>query len=71
MEILNCFTNHFCNKIGNILNDVNINDDVYNGVKKVEALNKNSMDLQYVKECIASLKIKNTEGFNKIPQSAV
>jgi hypothetical protein len=34
----------------------------------VEAVNKNFMDLQSVKECITSLKIKNKEGFDRIPQ---
>ena len=68
IEVPDRFANHFDIKIRNILREVKINDAVYNGIKKVEAENKNFMDLQSVRECITSLKIKNTEGFDRIPQ---
>jgi hypothetical protein len=48
-----------------MLSEVNINNHIYNGVKKVEVANKNVMDLQSEKECT---KIKNSGGFDRIPQ---
>ena len=67
-DIPDKFANHFDTKIRKLLRDVNIDNDVYNGVKKVEAVNKNFMDCQSVRECVSSLKIKNSEGFDRIPQ---
>jgi hypothetical protein len=41
---------------------------VYNGDKKVNAINSFFMDRASVRECITSLKTKNSEGFDQIPQ---
>ena len=62
------FANHFDAKIRNILENVSINDEVYNGIKKINGNNHHFMDRDAVKTCIQSLKIKNSEGFDRIPQ---
>jgi hypothetical protein len=41
---------------------------VYNGTRKLVESNKNFMDPISVKECILSLKLKNSEGYDRIPQ---
>ena len=47
---------------------VNVDNQVYNGSKKFDSTNKMFMDEGSIKECMLSLKIKNTEGFDSIPQ---
>ena len=37
-------------------------------VKKVNPENKMFMDRNSIKECIKSIKMKNTEGYDRIPQ---
>ena len=47
---------------------VQIDDQIYNGKKKVQTENKMFMDLSSIIECVKSLKIKNSEGYDRIPQ---
>ena len=42
--------------------------NVYNGKRKVNTANKFFMSLEAVKSCMNSLKPKNSEGFDRIPQ---
>ena len=58
----------FHNKVKNLSESTNIRDDVYNGRKKSNAVNKMFMDQISVKECILSLKVKNCKGYDRIPQ---
>ena len=51
------FANYFDVKIRNILENVSIDDEVYNGTKKIEVNNNHFMDRVAVKACIQSLKI--------------
>ena len=62
------FAEYFDLKIKNILEEVRIDETVYNGTRKVEEENKNFMDPVSVKECMMNLKIKNSEGYDRIPQ---
>ncbi len=62
------FADHFDKKIKTILGEINVEDQVYNGRKIVNAVNKNFMDYCSVRECIKSLKNKNSEGYDRIPQ---
>jgi hypothetical protein len=50
------------------VSEVKTNVKVYNGMSKENVLNKNFVDRNYVRECILSLKIKNSEGWDRIPQ---
>ena len=67
-QVAERFANYFDTKIKNFLQQTSINDNVYNGARKVIAEEKIFMDPTSVRECIASLKIKNTEGYDRIPQ---
>ena len=62
------FASHFDSKISALLNEVSVDDSVYNGDRKVNAINSFFMDKDSVRECIISLKTKNSEGFDRIPQ---
>ena len=55
-------------KIRDLLEEVIINEDNYNGTQKVQPENKMFMDPVSVKEELSSLKIKSSEGFDRIPQ---
>ena len=41
---------------------------VYNGKKKIDAGDFMFMPTSEVKKCLESIKIKNTEGYDRIPQ---
>jgi hypothetical protein len=45
-----------------------IDDTVYNGKKLVNTENRMFMTSDDLRDCIMSLKSKNTEGFDRIPQ---
>ena len=67
-ELPDRFAKYFDTKIKNIIEELAINEEVYNGKRKVEENNKNFMDPISVKECIMNLKLKNSEGYDRIPQ---
>ena len=67
-DVSETFARFFDNKIKDVLADISINTDVYNGTKKVNAENSFFMTPTWVRECMESLKIKNTEGYDRIPQ---
>ena len=60
-----CF---FDKKIRNIVDHVVVDSDVYNGVKKLDGTISMFMDPVSIKECVLTLKSKNTEGLDRIPQ---
>ena len=62
------FANHFQYKIKTIIRDVKIDTEVYNGINKVLSASENFMTELKIIECIKSIKIKNNEGFDRIPQ---
>ena len=47
---------------------VQIDGEVYNGRKKMDAVNLNFMTKDDIMSCIKMLKIKNCEGCDRIPQ---
>ena len=67
-ELPDRFACYFDSKIARIKEELVINDQVYNGTRKLVESNKNFMDPISVKECILSLKLKNSEGYDRIPQ---
>lgn len=62
------FASYFDEKIKTLLSSVKIENDVYNGKKKMDAENKMFMTTKDVEECLKMLKNKNSEGFDRIPQ---
>ena len=67
-EVPESFAKFFDDKIKHVLEETMVDDTVYNGVKKVNAESKFFMTPSLVRECICSLKTKNTEGYDRIPQ---
>ena len=62
------FATFFDNKIRRLIDQTNMDDNVYNGYRKVFSEEKMFMDSVSVKHCMLSLKNKNTEGVDRIPQ---
>ena len=67
-DIPDTFATFFKNKIANIVNESQINYNVYNGTRKVFSNDNNFMSESNVIDAIMSLKIKNCEGYDRIPQ---
>ena len=62
------FAKYFYDKVNNICVNCQINNNVYNGTNMLAAVEEFFMSHDDVKECIMSLKSKNSEGFDRIPQ---
>ena len=58
----------FEDKIRIIKSETKVDDNVYNGARKIYEANKNFMTPLNVKTAILSLKLINSEGFDRIPQ---
>ena len=67
-ELAEKFASFFDAKIKVLQETVAIKDDVYNGTQKITEENKMFMDIFSIREVLQTLKIKNTEGFDRIPQ---
>ena len=62
------FADFFSNKVITLTNEAKVNENVYNGKLKVQATVKNFMTYDAIMECLKSIKIKNCEGYDRIPQ---
>jgi hypothetical protein len=62
---------HFDAKIKSILDEITIDDQVFNGEHKIAAANGMFMHESSIKECLSSLKSKNSKGFVRIPQKVL
>ena len=67
-ELPSSFAKFFANKVNVITNGVAVDPAVYNGKKKLDAGNHMFMTTNDVKKCLESIKLKNTEGYDRIPQ---
>jgi hypothetical protein len=67
-EKAEAFATFFDEKIKSVLNTVNIKEDHYNGNTIVNSEDKMFMDKIAIIEVMKSLKPKNSEGFDRIPQ---
>ena len=67
-ELPDAFLNYFKSKVDQITQESNIDPNVYNGRQKINACNFNFMNQINVMEAIQSIKFKNTEGYDPIPQ---
>jgi hypothetical protein len=70
-EVPDEFAKFFDTKVKNIILSVNIKEEVYNGTKKVNKENKMFMDKDSIRLVMESMKIKNSEGFDRIPQRII
>jgi hypothetical protein len=62
------FAKFFSNKIAQIISTTQISNTVYNGKRKVDYENSFFMTDTDILESLRSIKIKNCEGFDRIPQ---
>ena len=62
------FADFFSHKVSSIITNSTISDNVFNGSKKINCEPSNFMLKENVLECLKDLKIKNCEGYDRIPQ---
>ena len=67
-ERSDCFTKHFEQKVKTITENVTVTGQVYNGYRKVFAHEEMFRSINEVDKCIRSVKHKNSEGYDRIPQ---
>ena len=58
----------FSEKLVDLGETVQIDEQNCNGKKKVQTENKMFMDKESIRKCILSLKVENSKGFDGIPQ---
>ena len=63
-----CFASFFYEKVDKITKETIVDQNVYNGTRKMTAWSRMFMSSSEVESCIKSIKIKNCEGFDRIPQ---
>ena len=64
VNISESFAEFFDKKVSNIVNQMVISDNVYSGRRKIHAEVEMFMTEFNINDCIKSLKIKNTEGYD-------
>ena len=62
------FGKFFSDKVSNLTNNLIINDNVYNGNRKIDSQNEFFMSGTEILDVLSSIKLKNCEGFDRIPQ---
>ena len=67
-ERSDCFAKFFEDKVKNITESVQIVPQVFNGTRKIFADSQMFMGPDEVVKCIKSIKCKNSEGYDRIPQ---
>ena len=66
-DLPKAFAEFFESKITQIVVNTEISNNVYNGTKKVDHPNTFFMTDSDTLECFNNIKIKNCEGFDRIP----
>ena len=66
--IPDAFADIFDKKVNDIHNESIIDPLIYNGKRKINAVNKFFMSESDIMDCIKTIKIKNCEGIDRIPQ---
>ena len=67
-NLADTFADFFNNKVVNFSNETAVSHIVYNGKRKVYCDNKMFMSSCKIIECVKTIKIKNCEGYDRIPQ---
>ena len=65
------FAKFFHDKVNDIVNNTIIDENIHNGFKKLNSENLFFMSSTDLKECIKNIKIKNCEGYDRIPQRVI
>ena len=67
-HIPDAFADYFEKKVNDIYNEAKIDPQIYNGKRKLNSENKFFMTETDIIACIKTIKIKNCEGIDRIPQ---
>ena len=67
-QISERFAEFFEKKVGDIVKETVVNPRVFNGGQKIYAESSAFMTRDNILECMNGLKLKNTEGYDRIPQ---
>ena len=62
------FSDYFETKNQDIAGEIEIDGEVYNGTRKLNVESANFKTEKIIEDEIKSLKIKNSEGFDRVPQ---
>ena len=62
------FADFFDAKIRDLVEEIDMDDSMYNGKKKLNSIPEHFMGRERILQCIKSLSMKNTEGYDRIPQ---
>ena len=68
VNICEQFASFFENKVKTITDEAIIDDEIYNGTSRMVARDQMFMTRPEIYECIKTIKIKNNEGYDRIPQ---
>ena len=67
-DLAEAFANYFESKVNSLISNANINQSVYNGITKIRVNEENFMTLHNVTKAMKEIKLKNSEGCDRIPQ---
>ena len=67
-EVAEAFAQFFEKKVKNIVDSSQIDENVYNGRQKMVTTGGDFMTTTDILECVNQLKMKNCEGYDRIPQ---
>ena len=67
-ELSNGFANFFVKKVNDIVKSTKVDENVYNGIQKIKAQCDMFMTRDSIRKYVTEIKIKNTEGYDRIPQ---
>ena len=67
-ELPDTFANFFKNKVDSIVNAQVVDDSVHNGHRKLWTTDHHFMSIESIVEVVLSMKNKNCEGHDRIPQ---
>ena len=70
-EIAEVFAGFFDKKVVGIVESTSVDPGVYNGRQKIIATDEMFMTGDKILESIKGLKLKNTEGYDRIPQRII
>ena len=68
VDLPQAFADFFKSKVDDIVKNTVICPEVYNGKRKVNCNDENFMTESNILECVKTIKIKNVEGYDRIPQ---
>ena len=67
-ELPDIFAGFFDRRVRDVISKTDLDENVYNGKKLVNTANTMFMDAESIRKCMMTLKPKNSEGFDRIPQ---